>query len=241
VLKAVRLVKKGKSATLARSMRQTRRHSVAQLEAPHPGRPTGGPFGDQQLVYNDEYVATELGQIGTQFDGPGHIGAVTSKGMYYYNALPARQGDQRVRLGPLGSSTSRKRASCAAACCSTRALRGATLPVPKENNASDPGIVTAKDVQAMVERQGLAPIGTGDCVFLYTGHGDLWHPRDWDKFDAAEKARASPSSTRASQVSAFPLRVSGRTQGDPDRRRYVGDGSRRQGLRGETPQPSNVT
>ena len=61
--------------------------------------------------------------------------------------------------------------------------------MPKENSASDPGIVTAKDVQAMVERQGLAPIGVGDCVFLYTGHGDLWHPRDWDKFDAAEKAR----------------------------------------------------
>jgi kynurenine formamidase len=69
------------------------------------------------------------------------------------------------------------------------ALRGGTLPVPKENSPSDPGIVTAKDVQAMIERQGLAPIGTGDCVFLYTGHGDLWHPRDWDKFDAAEKAR----------------------------------------------------
>jgi len=28
-------------------------------------------------------VATELGQIGTQFDGPGHIGVITSEGMYF--------------------------------------------------------------------------------------------------------------------------------------------------------------
>ena len=37
------------------------------------------------MVYNDELVTAELGQIGTQFDGPGHIGVITSKGMFYYN------------------------------------------------------------------------------------------------------------------------------------------------------------
>jgi hypothetical protein len=86
VLKAVGLVKRGKVATLGK---------IYASDAPAfgsrswkliiPGRPTGGPFGGQQLVYNDEYVATELGQIGTQFDGPGHIGVITSKGMFYYN------------------------------------------------------------------------------------------------------------------------------------------------------------
>jgi len=93
-------------------------------------------------------------------------------------------------LGPLGvEHVAQKGFVCRGVLLDAVALRGATLPVPKENSASDPGIVTAKDVQAMVERQGLAPIGVGDCVFLYTGHGDLWHPRDWDKFDAAEKAK----------------------------------------------------
>ena len=43
---------------------------------------TGAPAGAQKLVANVEYVAAELGQIGTQFDGPGHIGINTSKGQY---------------------------------------------------------------------------------------------------------------------------------------------------------------
>lgn len=192
VLKAVRLVKKGKSATLGK---------VYASDAPAfgtrswklliPGRPTGGPFGDQQLVYNDEYVATELGQIGTQFDGPGHIGATTSQGMYFYNGRFLH--DKEISsggLGPLGvEHVAQKGFVCRGVLLDAVALRGGTLPIPKENSANDPGIVTAKDVQTMVERQGLAPIGTGDCVFLYTGHGDLWHPKDWDKFDAAEKAK----------------------------------------------------
>jgi len=83
VLKAVGLVKQGKVATLGK---------IYAADAPAfgtrswklviPGMPTGGPFGGQKLVYNDELVTAELGQIGTQFDGPGHIGIITSKGMF---------------------------------------------------------------------------------------------------------------------------------------------------------------
>ena len=39
-----------------------------------PSFPTHGPFGDRKVVYNDEYVTGEIGQVGTQFDGPGHVG-----------------------------------------------------------------------------------------------------------------------------------------------------------------------
>ena len=80
-LKNVRLIKKGKRATLGK---------VYQSDAPFfgtrgfnltiPGLPTGGPFGKHRLVYNDEMVTTEIGQAGTQFDGPGHIGIRTLKG-----------------------------------------------------------------------------------------------------------------------------------------------------------------
>ncbi len=41
----------------------------------------------------------------------------------------------------------------------------------------------------MIRRQGIDPIGEGHCVFLYTGHGDIWHPSEWDTYDAAEKAK----------------------------------------------------
>jgi hypothetical protein len=39
-----------------------------------PSFPTHGPFGKEGIVFNDEYVAAEIGQVGTQFDGPGHVG-----------------------------------------------------------------------------------------------------------------------------------------------------------------------
>ena len=32
-------------------------------------------------------------------------------------------------------------------------------------------------------------IGEGDCVFLHTGHGNLWDPKKWDSFDKAEKTK----------------------------------------------------
>jgi kynurenine formamidase len=192
VLKAVGLVKRGKVATLGK---------VYAADAPAfgertwkliiPGMPTGGPIGPQQLVYNDDYVAAELGQIGTQFDGPGHIGIATSKGLFHYNGRFLHDKDvSAAGLGPLGvEHVAHKGFVCRGVVLDAVALRGGPLPVPKENSASDPGIVTAKDVEEMVKRQGIAPIGVGDCVFLHTGHGDIWDPKAWDTYDPAEKAR----------------------------------------------------
>jgi kynurenine formamidase len=93
-------------------------------------------------------------------------------------------------LGRLGvEHVAQKGFVCRGVLLDAVALRGRQLPIPKENSASDPGIITAKDVEEMVKKQGIAPIGEGDCVFLHTGHGNIWHPKDWDTYDAAEKAR----------------------------------------------------
>lgn len=193
ILKAVKLVKRGKVATLGK---------VYQQDAPAfgtrgwrmtiPGLPTGGPFGPQELVYNDEYVATEIGQIGTQFDGPGHIGVQTSKGMFFYNGRYLEDSDVTTYgLGPLGvEHVARVGFVCRGVLLDAAALRGVErLPIPKESQRSDPGIVTDEDIEAMVRLQGIDPIGEGDCVFLHTGHGDFWHPSKWDSFDAAEKQK----------------------------------------------------
>jgi kynurenine formamidase len=61
------------------------------------------------------------------------------------------------------------------------------LPIPRDTKS--PGIITAADVQAMVKRQGLRDIGEGDCVFLYTGHGDLWSNAEWKSLSAEENAK----------------------------------------------------
>jgi kynurenine formamidase len=155
-----------------------------------PGLPTGGPFGKQELVYNDEYVATEIGQIGTQFDGPGHIGVTTSKGMFFYNGRYLHDKDvSAYGLGALGvEHVGQVGYVCRGVLLDAVALRGGQpLPIPQK--AGDPGIITDKDVQEMVKRQGIAPIGEGDCVFLHTGHGNLWDPKKWDSFTSEERLK----------------------------------------------------
>ena len=122
VLKAVGLVKKGKSATLGK---------VYEADAPTfgarswklliPGRPTGGPFGDQQLVYNDEYVATELGQIGTQFDGPAISASSPRRACFITTGASCMtRGSARPASARSAWSMWRRRVSCAAEYCSTR-------------------------------------------------------------------------------------------------------------------------
>lgn len=190
VLKAVGLVKRGKVATLGKIYAgDAPAFGTRGWRLTIPGLPTGGPFGKHKLVYNDEYLATEIGQIGTQFDGPGHIGTITSKGMFFYNGRFLK--DSKISaygVGPLGvEHVAQKGFVCRGVLLDAVALRGGTLSIPK--GKGDPGIITDEDIQAMVKRQGIAPIGKGDCVFLHTGHGNIWHPKDWDTFDAAEKAK----------------------------------------------------
>lgn len=190
VLAAVGLVKQGKTATLGK---------VYAGDAPAfgsrgwrltiPGLPSGGPFGAHQLVYNDEYLATEIGQIGTQFDGPGHIGTITSEGMFFYNGrfIDKDPSITAYGVGPLGvEHVAEKGFVCRGVLLDAVKYRGGQLPVPS-GAADDPGIITPADIDAMITAQGIDPIGEGDCVFLHTGHGDIWHPDDWDKFDPTEK------------------------------------------------------
>ena len=48
-----------------------------------------GPFGDNMLMGHDDFLCAEIGQVGTQFDGPSHIGTRvtmadgTTKDVYY--------------------------------------------------------------------------------------------------------------------------------------------------------------
>ncbi len=191
VLAAVGLVKQGKVATLGK---------IYQPDAPFfgdrgykmtiPAFPPPGSVGPEALVGLSEFVATEIGQVGTQFDGPGHIGVRTSKGDFFYNGRILSEVGNSSGLGPLGvQHVGQIGFVCRGVLLNAAAYRGVDqLPIPAPPpNAGDPGIITDADVEAMVEAQGIAPIGEGDCVFLYTGHGNIWHPRDWDTFSAAEK------------------------------------------------------
>ncbi len=191
VLAAVGLVKQGKVATLGK---------VYQSDAPFFGsrgwkltipRGRSSSFGPQELVGNQEMVTAELGQVGTQFDGPGHIGVRTSQGDFYYNGRFMKDVGTPYGLGALGvEHVGQVGFVCRGVLLNAAAYRGMDqLPIPPPPpNAGHPGIITDADIKAMVAQQGIAPIGEGDCVFLYTGHGNLWHPRLWDTYSAEEKA-----------------------------------------------------
>lgn len=73
-----------------------------------PGLPTGGAFGSNMIVWNDEFLATEVGQVGTQFDGLGHIGVqIGSAGdaaeMRWYNGFSAQDMNGAYGLQKLGT------------------------------------------------------------------------------------------------------------------------------------------
>src|SRR5262247_3192144 len=138
-----------------------------------PGTPTGGPFGKNALIYHDELVTAEIGQIQTQFDGPGHIGVNTSKGPMVYNGVIAWDayehgaGGRVVGMGPLGvEHVGELGFVCRLVVLDAVAYRKSKgqipanaemLPIPKK--PGDPGIVTADDVRGIVQAQQLREIG----------------------------------------------------------------------------------
>ena len=196
VLNAIRLVKQGKVATLGKLYA-----SDVPLFGPRmwsltiPGTPTGGPFAKNNLVYHDEMVTTEIGQVSTQFDGPGHIGVRTSKGDFFYNGQMAAEaytrgaGGRVIGMGGLGVEfVAEKGFVCRGVLLNAADYKGMNpLPIPRATDS--PGIVTADDVRGMLRKQGLSDISEGDCVFLYTGHGDLWSNAVWPTLSAEEKAQ----------------------------------------------------
>jgi len=160
-----------------------------------PGTPTGGPFGKNALVYHDEYVTTEIGQVSTQLDGPGHIGVRTSKGDVMYNGRMREEvyergpGGRVIGMGKNGVEFIAENGFvCRAVLLNAPAYRGmARLPIP--HKPGDPGIVTADDVKAIMRKEGLSELMPGDCVFLYTGHGDLWRNKEWKSLSTEERAK----------------------------------------------------
>ena len=169
-----------------------------------PGTPTGGPFGKNALISHDELVTTEIGQIQTQFDGPGHIGVNTSKGPMMYNGVIAWDayehgaGGRVVGMGPLGVEhpgelgfVCRVVVLDAVAYKKSKGVIPAgaeMLPIPTK--PGDAGIVTADDVRGMLQMQGLRDIAPGDCVALHTGQGNSWSNDRYKSMNSAQRKAA---------------------------------------------------
>ena len=156
----------------------------------------------------------ELGQIGTQFDGPGHIGVNTSKGRSCTTACTPGTPTSAATAAAWwawarsGSSTSASRLRLP-----TRGARA----VAYKKQGQDPGQRRdAADPQEAGrprhphrgrraghrETQGLGDIGAGDCVALHTGQGNSWSNDRYKTMNAEQRKAARDSSARASRASA---------------------------------------
>ena len=134
-------------------------------------------------MWNDEFLTTEIGQIGTHMDALGHlgrqIGAPSDHAeIRFYNGTP---------LSDIWSPYGLKRLGIEHApifftpglLLDVQALKGRVL---------DPGEeITVADLQACFDRQGLDPdaIAPGDAVLIRTGHGSRFHTEAATFYDGA--------------------------------------------------------
>jgi kynurenine formamidase len=184
VLEAAKLIKTGKIYEIGRVYESGMPLFGSRVFAVRiPGTPTGGPFGKNKLVFHDEFVASEIGQVGTQFDGLGHIGCIVGKDgdmteMRYYNGFTEAEIGTAYGLQKLGIEKC-KPFFTRGVLVDVQGLKGRVLNMGEE--------ITVADVQAALQRQGIAEssIQPGDGVFFNTGWGSLWM-KDNTKFNEGE-------------------------------------------------------
>jgi kynurenine formamidase len=138
-----------------------------------PGSPTHGPLGSNQLVAHDEFLAASIGQIGTQFDGLGHIGqrirmADGSLQDVFYNGVTREEMRDPYGLKRLGIEHVKPIVTRGILVDVAGLKNVPTLPAGYE--------VTVADVRAALQRQGIdeASIAPGDAIFFNYGTSLGW-------------------------------------------------------------------
>jgi len=140
-----------------------------------PGLPTGGPMGTNQIVYNDELISGEIGQVGTQFDGLGHVGTQVGDESVFYNGFNLSEFGGTYGLERLGVEKA-----------GAFFTRGVLLDVARYKDVErlDPTyVITIDDIEGTLALEGVE-IREGDAVLFHTGHGQLWMV-DNDTFSAS--------------------------------------------------------
>jgi len=137
-----------------------------------PSAPTGGTFGGNMIMWNDEFLATEIGQVGTQFDGLGHIGvqvgaAGDQSQMIWYNGFTIDQMRGAYGLQKLGTEK-----------LYPIVARGILLDIAaiwgRDMVAGD--TIKMEHVRAALEAQGMAgfEFAPGDAIIFRTGWEQHW-------------------------------------------------------------------
>ena len=117
--------------------------------------------GSNHATYHDEIISGELGQIGTQFDGLGHLGI----GDLFYNGNNRADFAKSEGLVKLGIEN-----------VGPIVTRGILIDVAGYKGVAQLGSsyeITPADLQGSLKRENLE-IRAGDIVLIHTGWGSLW-------------------------------------------------------------------
>jgi kynurenine formamidase len=141
-----------------------------------PGSPTGGPEGKNQGVHHDELFSGEIGQIGTQLDGLGHVGVRIGGDDYFYNGFKRSTFGTAYGLTKLGIEN-----------VGVFFTRGVLIDMARTKGVERMKageVITSRDLESALKQQG-SDVGEGDVVLIRTGHGQLWM-KDNPAFSAGE-------------------------------------------------------
>jgi kynurenine formamidase len=170
VLEAVSLIKTGQTVKLGFPYHSNMPMAEGRsFQLRMPAGPTSGPEGrDNQSIWNDDFLAATIGQVGTHMDGLGHFGCQC--GVFGDNRRAQFYNGQRLSdmLGAYGLK------SLGIEKAPPFVTRGILFDVVKlKGRLLQPGEeITVDDLKACLELQGLpdASIGSGDAVLINTGH-----------------------------------------------------------------------
>lgn len=125
----------------------------------------GGPLGANNVIWMDDFIATEIGQVGTQFDGLSHIGIGGPEGNRFYNGKTADEVVGPAGVKNLGIEHV-KPFFTRGIVIDMVGLRGAPMDAGQE--------ISVADIEAALAKQGIAGPGEGDVVLFNTGWARHW-------------------------------------------------------------------
>jgi hypothetical protein len=174
VLESARLVKTGKIYEIGqvyeKGMPLFGQRTYTLLS---PASPTYSFPGGNRLVGNDEFVSAEIGQVGTQFDGPGHIGqkVTMANGLVedvYYNGFTGGEMYSPYGLRNLGVENVKP--------IFTRGILIDIAGFKDLPNLPARYEVTLADVRGALARQGLqeSEFLPGDALLFRYGWAKFW-------------------------------------------------------------------
>ena len=172
VLRATKLIRTGEIVELGQVLSPTMPLSNGRRFDVHTKRTFMNPQSNRRGS-NEEFVSSEIGQVGTQFDGFAHQTIGTSMyNCFKLDEIATRNGFEKLGIENVGSLFTR------GVLIDVAGLKGVEM-------LADNYEITPQDLQLALEKQKLK-LQPGDAVIIHTGYGKLWNK------DNARYLKSSP-------------------------------------------------